>query len=45
VRDTVYDWIIRNRYRWFGKQEACRIPAVGMANRFLPGSSEIRQSA
>jgi len=24
-RDWVYQWIARNRYRWFGKQENCRI--------------------
>jgi uncharacterized protein len=26
VRDVVYDWIARNRYRWFGKYEACQLP-------------------
>lgn len=25
-RDAVYDFIARNRYRWFGKLEACPIP-------------------
>lgn len=27
IRDAVYQWIARNRYRWFGKREICRIPA------------------
>ena len=26
IRDAVYDWIARNRYRWFGKHPTCRIP-------------------
>jgi len=27
LRDTVYRWIARNRYRWFGKRESCRFPS------------------
>jgi predicted DCC family thiol-disulfide oxidoreductase YuxK len=26
VRDAAYRWIARNRYRWFGKREACALP-------------------
>jgi predicted DCC family thiol-disulfide oxidoreductase YuxK len=36
LRDTVYDSIARNRYRWFGKREACRMPAPAERDRFLP---------
>lgn len=25
-RNTIYRWIARNRYQWFGKRKACRIP-------------------
>jgi predicted DCC family thiol-disulfide oxidoreductase YuxK len=25
VRDAVYDWVARNRYRWFGRSEYCDI--------------------
>lgn len=25
-RDRLYQWIAKNRYRWFGKKEHCRIP-------------------
>lgn len=25
IRDKLYDWIAKNRYRWFGKRETCRI--------------------
>ncbi|MBK8499719.1 MAG: DUF393 domain-containing protein [Flavobacteriales bacterium] len=34
-RDFVYDWIARNRYRWFGKHETCRIPTPAERSRFL----------
>ena len=36
VRDGVYDWIARNRYRWFGKRESCRMPTDAERGRFLP---------
>jgi len=26
IRDAVYRWIARNRYRWFGRTAACAIP-------------------
>lgn len=35
VRDPIYDWIARNRYRWFGKKETCRLPTLGESARFL----------
>ena len=25
IRDAVYDWVARNRYKWFGKKETCDI--------------------
>lgn len=36
LRDYVYDWIARNRYRWFGKHETCRLPTPEERTRFLP---------
>lgn len=36
IRDAVYDWIASNRYQWFGKLDACRLPEAGMTERFLP---------
>jgi predicted DCC family thiol-disulfide oxidoreductase YuxK len=36
LRDAVYRLIARNRYRWFGKREACRLPTPAEAERFLP---------
>lgn len=35
IRHTVYDWIARNRYRWFGKQESCMVPAPEWKARFI----------
>lgn len=35
VRDAVYDFIARNRYRWFGKQESCMLPTPELKARFL----------
>ncbi len=35
IRDWVYDWIARNRFRWFGKSTSCLMPAPEYRNRFL----------
>ena len=35
LRDGVYRWIARNRYRWFGKTQACRVPTPELQARFL----------
>ena len=35
VRDVAYDWIARNRYRWFGKRDACMLPSPQDAARFI----------
>lgn len=35
LRDAIYRWIARNRYRWFGRHEACMIPSPGVRGRFL----------
>jgi len=34
-RDWVYDFIAKNRYRWFGKRESCMMPSPELKNRFL----------
>lgn len=36
LRDAVYDWVARNRYRWFGKRASCRMPTPALRARFLP---------
>lgn len=35
IRNGLYNWIARNRYRWFGKNESCWLPAPELENRFL----------
>lgn len=35
IRDAVYNMIARNRYKWFGKQDACMIPTPALKARFL----------
>ena len=35
LRDRAYDLVARNRYRWFGRQEACRLPTPELRQRFL----------
>jgi len=35
LRDAIYNWVARNRYQWFGKEEACMIPTAEVKQRFL----------
>ena len=35
IRDFYYDIIARNRYKWWGKRNECRIPAEDEKERFL----------
>lgn len=35
IRDAVYGWISRNRYRWFGQRDACMVPTPELRSRFL----------
>ncbi|KGQ18830.1 Membrane protein [Lysobacter dokdonensis DS-58] len=35
LRDRLYRFVARNRYRLFGRHAACRIPAPHEAHRFL----------
>jgi predicted DCC family thiol-disulfide oxidoreductase YuxK len=35
IRDPLYRLIARNRYRWFGRTEACLVPPTDKAARFL----------
>ncbi|ASZ12826.1 thiol-disulfide oxidoreductase DCC family protein [Chitinophaga pendula] len=35
LRDAVYNQIARNRYRWFGKKDACMIPTSALRSKFL----------
>jgi len=35
VRDVIYRWVARNRYRWFGKRESCMLPRAEWKSRFV----------
>lgn len=35
IRDFFYDIIARNRYKWFGKKEACPMPSPEERSKFL----------
>ncbi len=35
IRDAVYNFIGRNRYKWFGKQDSCMIPTPELKALFL----------
>ena len=35
LRDAVYDLVARQRSRWFGRREDCRLPTAEEAGRFL----------
>lgn len=35
IRDGIYNWIARNRYKWFGVKQQCMIPTPDVKARFL----------
>ncbi len=35
LRNIVYDFIARNRYRWFGKTESCMMPDDSVTDLFI----------
>jgi len=35
IRDAVYNYIAKNRYKWFGKQESCWVPTPELKEKFL----------
>ena len=35
LRNAVYNWVARNRYRWFGREETCWLPRPEWKSRFL----------
>jgi predicted DCC family thiol-disulfide oxidoreductase YuxK len=39
LRDAIYDFIARNRYKWFGKKDTCFIPSPEQ-KKYFPGQFE-----
>lgn len=35
LRDIVYDFIARNRYKWYGKKDQCMVPTPEIKTKFL----------
>ncbi len=35
IRDAVYNFVATNRYKWFGKKEACWLPRPEWKEKFL----------
>jgi len=35
IRDSVYDFVGRNRYKWFGKKDSCTMMIPEYKNRFI----------
>lgn len=36
LRDSVYNLVAQNRYRWFGQRQTCRLPTAEEKGRILP---------
>lgn len=35
LRDPIYNWVAKNRYRWFGKKDSCWLPTPELKARFI----------
>lgn len=35
LRDSVYNFVANNRYKWYGKKESCMIPTPELKAKFL----------
>ena len=35
LRDRIYQWIGKNRYKWFGRRASCRMPTASERAHFL----------
>ncbi|GAA3555444.1 thiol-disulfide oxidoreductase DCC family protein [Snuella lapsa] len=35
IRNWAYDYIAKNRYRWYGKKDACMVPTPELRSKFL----------
>jgi predicted DCC family thiol-disulfide oxidoreductase YuxK len=39
LRDALYEFVARHRFRWFGRRSACFVPTPELQARFLEASS------
>ncbi len=35
LRNYIYDYVAKNRYKWYGKKESCMIPTPELKSKFL----------
>jgi len=35
IRNWVYDYVAKNRYKWYGKKDACMIPTPELQSKFI----------
>jgi predicted DCC family thiol-disulfide oxidoreductase YuxK len=35
IRNMVYDFVAKHRYKWFGQKDACMMPSPALKSRFL----------
>ena len=35
IRNAVYNWVARNRYKWFGRTDQCMLPTPELKARFV----------
>ena len=35
IRNNLYDYIAKNRYKWYGKKESCWVPSQDLHDKFL----------
>lgn len=41
LRNGVYDFIARNRYKFWGKKDICMVPSPDVRSRFLDDTTEV----
>lgn len=39
IGDRIYDWVQRNRFRWFGSRDSCFLPDAKQEQRFLEAAT------
>ena len=35
IRDFIYDYVAKHRYKWYGKKDACMIPTPELKSKFI----------
>ena len=41
IRDWLYDFVAKNRYKWFGRKHACMVPTPELKSLFLESVSDL----